>query len=54
MKQGIYLFKEEFCKELKIPQNQYNRRQDDLLIWLSNYYDFELLKGCPIRIHVRE
>ena len=54
MKQGIYLFKEEFCKKLKIPQNQYNRRQNDLLIWLSNFYDFELLKGCPLRIHVRE
>ena len=54
MTQGIYLFKEEFCRELKIPQNQYNRRQDELLIWLSNFYDFEILKGCPIRIHVRE
>lgn len=54
MKQGIFLFKEEFCKELKIPQNQYDRRQNELLIWLSNFYDFEFLKGRPLRIHVRE
>ena len=54
MKQGIYLFKEEFCKELKIPQNQYDRRQDELLIWLTNFYDFEFLKGRPLRIYVRE
>lgn len=52
MKPGIYLFKEEFCTELGIPQNQYNRRKDELIEWLYNFYEFEILDGRPIRINV--
>lgn len=50
----IYRFKEEFCMELGIPQNQYNRRQDELLEWLKNFFDFEILSGRPIRIVIKE
>ena len=50
----IYKFKEEFCKELGIPQNQYNRRMDSLLEWLKNFFDYEYLPGNPIRIHIKE
>lgn len=53
MEPGVYLFKEEFCKILNIPQNQYNRRQSELVEWLYNFYDFEMLEGKPIRIHVK-
>lgn len=34
MKPGIYKLKEEFCSELEIPQNQYDRRQKELFEWL--------------------
>ena len=54
MQLGIYKFKEEFCKELGIPQNQYNRRQKALLEWLKNFFEYEFLPGNPIRIHVKE
>ena len=26
----------------------------DLLTWLSNYFDFEILQGRPIRIEIKE
>lgn len=51
---GIYKFKDEFCKELQIPINQYNRRQSELFEWLENFYDFKVLNGNPIRIHIKE
>ena len=51
---GIYLFKEELCKWLNIPQNQYDRRQSDLLVWMGNFFDFELYKGRPLRIYIKE
>lgn len=50
----IYKFKEEFCKELSIPLNQANRRQKELLEWLTNFYDYEFLPGNPIRIIIKE
>lgn len=46
--------KEEFCKELKIPMNQVERRLDELLEWLKNFYDYEFLKGRPNRIQIKE
>lgn len=50
----IYNFKQEFCKELNIPANQANRRQEELLAWLANFYDYDFLKGNPLRIHIKE
>lgn len=50
----VYLFKEEFCKELKIPTNQYDRNKDKLLEWLTNFFDFDYLPGRPIRINIKE
>lgn len=50
----VYLFREEFCKELKIPINQYKNRQEELLEWLTNFFDFDYLPGRPIRIHIKE
>lgn len=49
-----YKFKQEFCKELDIPMNQAERRLDELLGWLTNFYDFEFLKGNPNRIIIKE
>jgi hypothetical protein len=51
---GIYKFKEEFCVKLNIPMNQANRRQEELLLWLTNFFDYEYLPGNPIRIHIKE
>lgn len=50
----VYKFKEEFCKELGIPNNQPDRRLKELLEWLKNFYDFNFLKGNPHRIEILE
>ena len=50
----IYKFKEEFCKELGIPNCQVERRLNDLIDWLSNFYEFEFKKGRPYTIIVTE
>lgn len=50
----IYRFKDEFAKELNLPINQINRRQEELLEWLKNFYDYEFLPGNPIRIMILE
>ena len=49
----VYDFKKEFCVELDIPMNQPNRRKEDLLNWLKNFFDYELLDGNPIRIFIK-
>ena len=54
IKKQVYLFREEFCKELKIPINQYKNRQEELLEWLTNFFDFDYLPGRPIRINIKE
>lgn len=53
-KNKVYKFKEEFCKELKIPANQYDRKQQELLDWLTNFFDFEFYEGKPLRIFIKE
>lgn len=50
----LYKFKAEFCKMLDIPNYQIDRRQDDLLEWLTNFYDFTFIKGSPSLIDVHE
>ena len=50
----LYRFKEEFCVELGIPKNQVERRLDELLNWLGNFYDFEFKKGRPHCIVIKE
>ena len=50
----IYEFKNEFCKELKIPLNQPNRRKEELLEWLKIFYDYELFGSVPIYIRIKE
>lgn len=50
----VYKFKDEFAKELNIPANQVDRRQKDLLDWLTNFFDYEFYDGCPKRIKVKE
>lgn len=50
----VYKFKEEFCKELGIPNNQPDRRLKELLEWLKNFYDFNFFKGNPHRIEILE
>lgn len=50
----VYKFNEEFCEELKIPTNQKNRRKKELLEWLKNFYNYELLPGKPLLIQIKE
>lgn len=50
----LYNFKSEFAKELGIPNHQVDRKLDDLLIWLTNFYDYEFTKGHPHKIFIKE
>ena len=45
--------KNEFCKELGIPMNQVERRLEELLQWLENFYDYEFYEGRPNRIYIK-
>ena len=47
-----YDFKAEFCKILNISKYQIDRRKEDLLIWLSNFYDYTIISGRPERIEI--
>lgn len=51
---GIYEFKTEFWPLIGIKKNQWENRKEDLLEWLTNFYDYELLEGRPLRIHIKE
>ena len=50
----IYNFKEEFWTELKIGRRAWLERKNELLDWLTNFYDYELYEGRPIRIYIKE
>lgn len=50
----IYDFKTEFWSLTGIKKNQWESRRKDLLEWLNNFYDYELLEGRPIRIKINE
>lgn len=49
-----YKFKEEFCKELGISNCQVERKLNDLLNWLRNFYDFEFKKSRPFLITIND
>lgn len=49
----VYQMKNEFCKELGIPMNQVERRLEELLQWLENFYDYEFYEGRPNRIYIK-
>lgn len=50
----IYNFKEEFWGMVGISKYSWETRKEDVLIWLENFYDYELLEGRPIRIYIKE
>lgn len=54
IKIGYYKLKEEFFPLLNIAINQWKMRKDDLLHWLSNFYDYEIVEGKPLRIKIIE
>ena len=47
-----YFFKTEFCNILGIPKYQIERRKADLMIWLSNFFDYEYITGRPDCIYI--
>jgi len=53
LKEGIYNFKTEFWEAVGINAGQWTRRREDLLEWLKNFYDYEILKGKPMRIRIK-
>ena len=54
IKNQVYEFKKEFCKELNITTYQAERRLEDLLEWLKNFFDYEFYDGKPKRILIKE
>lgn len=54
LKTGIYKFKEEFCSSLKISKYIYETRKVELLEWLKNFYDYEIIEVKPILIKINE
>lgn len=50
----VYKFRSEFAPLLNIPNNQVDRRQEDLLKWLKNFFDYKFYEGCPKRILIKE
>lgn len=51
---GLYKFKEEFCKAVGISRYSYDKRYEELLEWLKNFYDYEIIGVKPILIKVNE
>lgn len=51
---GIYNFKTEFWPLVGINEGQWTRRKEDLLEWLYQFFDYALLEGRPLRIHIKE
>lgn len=49
---GVYELKKDLCKILGIPMYHCERRTKDLMVWLSNFYDYEVLSGKPIRLQI--
>lgn len=54
IEEKTYLFKKEFCSMLGISHNQADNRQEELLKWLAHFYDFEILRGAPIKIKINQ
>ena len=54
IKNQVYEFKKEFCKELNITTYQAERRLEDLLEWLKNFFDYEFYDLKPKRILIKE
>ena len=50
----IYDFKKEFWAALNIKKNQWETRKEDLLEWISNFYDYEIYYDRPIRIFIKD
>lgn len=49
-----YELKKEFLPKYNISLYQWDRRKADLLVWLSNFFDYEILDGQPVRIQINE
>ena len=51
---GLYKFKEEFCKAVGISRYAYDKRYEELLEWLKNFYDYEIIGTRPVLIKIIE
>ena len=51
---SLYKFKEEFCKAIGISRYAYDKRYEELLEWLKNFYDYEIIETRPILIKINE
>lgn len=49
-----YLLKKEFLPKYNIPLRHWERRKEDLLNHLENYFDFKIVGSNPIVIEIYE
>lgn len=50
----IYQLKKEFFPKYGISPRQWDRRKKDLMLWLENFFDYEIKEGQPIYIVIHE
>lgn len=50
----IYQLKKEFFPKYGISSRQWDRRKKELLLWLENFFDYEIKEGQPIYIIIHE
>ena len=48
-----YVFK-DFCEELGIKPYTYEKRREDLLEWLKEFYVYEIINSRPVKIIIHE
>jgi hypothetical protein len=54
IEKGVYDLKNELFPLLGISIGQYKRRREDLMDWLKEFYDYDMLAGRPLKIHITE
>lgn len=50
----IYNLKDEFFPLLGISTYQYRQRKNELMEWLKDFFEYEILEGKPIKIYIKQ
>lgn len=53
-KNKVYDFKQEFWSIIHLSKYSWETRKEEVLEWLTNFFDYELYEGKPMRIYIKE
>lgn len=53
-KNKVYDFKSEFWSIIHLSKYSWETRKEEVLEWLTNFFDYELYEGKPMRIYIKE